>query len=157
MKSQYFRIREAESIYISLGSQRTTFATLSNYVLIGDDNGLYWRKTGKVFRVPTMRPRTTALEILPLLLQQRSGCGVLMVLHASFCGRCHGSASQHSEVQLGSDVLLQTRQVLSLIVLTVVQESPAHKEKTTRGSFHNIKGLLRHYEFRRTDLLCLLC
>lgn len=90
--------------------------------------------TGRFFRVPMVPPGTTTLEIL--LPQRRSGRGVLLVLHASLCGRCHGSASQHSEVQLGSNVLLQAGQIL--IVLTLVQESPAHKEQTTLGSYHKI-------------------
>lgn len=95
-------------------------------------------KDGEVTRVPMMPPGTMTQEIL-LLPQGRSGCWVLLVLHASLCGCCHGSASQHSQVQLGSDVLLQPGQVLGLIVLTLVQESPARREQTTRGSFHEIK------------------
>lgn len=108
-------------------------------------------KDGEVKRVPMMPPGMMTLEIL--LPQRRSRCWVLVVLHASLCSCCHGSASQHSQVQLWSDVLLQSGQILGLIVLTLVQESPAHKQQTTRGSFHKIKCLFWCKEIC-TALLC---
>lgn len=85
-------------------------------------------KDGEVKRVPMIAPGMMTLEIL--LLQRRSGCWVLLVLHASLCSCCHGSASQHSKVQLWSYVLLQSGQILGLIFLTIVQVSPAHKDQT---------------------------
>lgn len=96
---------------------------------------------GRFKRVPMAPPGTMTQEVL--LPQGRSGCWVLLVLHASLCGCCHGPASQHSEVQVGSDVLLQPGQVLGRIVLALVQEPPARREQTTRGSFHGNRGLVR--------------
>lgn len=53
------------------------------------------------------------------------------MLHASLCCCCHGASSQHSKIQIRASIVLQSRQILFLVLLAL-QVSPFGKEYATR-------------------------